>query len=58
MGDLEVYFPDSTALHFTDDGVTLHESLVCDGCDKPQFVNGGILADQIFLCAKCRISDE
>ena len=55
MGDLEMFFPDRSALKFTDDGIVESDWLNCDGCDKPQSVNGGIISDQIFVCAKCRV---
>lgn len=58
MGDLEVYFPDKTALYFTDKGVSDHDSEVCDGCNTCQFTTGGIMSDQIFVCAKCRAIDR
>jgi len=54
MGDLEIYFPDRSALRFTDSGVEEGESTVCDGCDKMQMVKGGLISDQIFLCEACR----
>jgi len=56
MGDLEMFFPDRSVLKFTDDGLTQAEWLHCDGCDKPQLINGGIVSDQIFVCAKCRVA--
>ena len=58
MADLEVYFPDNTALHFTDQGVTDEDATICDSCDTKQFLSGGIVSDQIFICAKCRVADE
>ena len=58
MANLEVYFPDNTALHFTDEGVTDEDATICDGCDTKQFLSGGIVSDQIFICAKCRVADE
>ena len=58
MGDLEVYFSDKTALYFTDKGVSDHDSEVCDGCNTRQFTTGGIMSDQIFVCAKCRAIDR
>ena len=54
MGDLEIYFPDRSALRFTDSGVEEGESTVCDGCDKMLMVKGGLTIDQIFLCEECR----
>lgn len=54
MGDLEIYFPDRSALRFTDGGVEEGESMICDGCDKIQMVKGGLMDDQIFVCARCR----
>jgi hypothetical protein len=57
MADLEMFFPDRSALKFTDEGVTEADWLNCDGCDKPQLVNGGIISDQVFVCAKCRVVD-
>lgn len=53
MANLEVYFPDNTALHFTDEGVTDEDATICDSCDTKQFLSGGIMADQIFICGKC-----
>jgi len=58
VGDLEIYFPDKTALHFTSNGVSDHDSEVCDGCNTRQFTTGGIMSDQIFVCAKCRVIDR
>ena len=58
MGDLEIYFPDRSALRFTDGGVEEGEATVCDGCDKIQMVKGGLTIDQIFLCALCRGVDR
>ena len=58
MANLEVYFPDNTALHFTDQGVTDEDATICDSCDTKQFLSGGIVSDQIFVCAKCRVADE
>jgi hypothetical protein len=55
MGDLEMFFPDRSALRFSDDGIVESDWLNCDGCDKPQLVNGGIVSDQIFVCAECRV---
>ena len=55
MADLEMFFPDRSALKFTDDGVIEGDWLHCDGCDKPQLVKGGIISDQVFVCAKCRV---
>jgi hypothetical protein len=57
MGDLEMFFPDRSALKFTDDGLIEGDWLDCDGCNTPQLVNGGIVSDQIFVCAKCRITE-
>lgn len=54
MGDLEIYFPDRSALRFTQTGVVEGESNHCDGCDKIQIMKGGIIEDQIFICARCR----
>jgi len=51
-----MFFPDRSVLKFTDDGLTQAEWLHCDGCDKPQLINGGIVSDQIFVCAKCRVA--
>ena len=58
VADLEVYFSDNTALHFTDQGVTDEDATICDGCNTKQFLSGGIVSDQIFVCAKCRVADE
>ena len=58
VANLEVYFPDNTALHFTDAGVSDEDATICDGCNSKQFLSGGILSDQIFVCAKCRVADE
>ena len=58
MANLEVYFPDNTALHFTDHGVTDEDATICDSCNTKQFLSGGIVSDQIFVCAKCRVADE
>ena len=55
MGALEMFFPDRSALKFTDDGMIEGDWLDCDGCNTPQLVNGGIVSDQIFVCAKCRV---
>jgi hypothetical protein len=55
MAGLEMFFPDRSALKFTDDGVIEGDWLHCDGCDKPQLVKGGIISDQVFICEKCRI---
>jgi hypothetical protein len=46
MGDLEMFFPDRSALKFTDDGMIEGDWLDCDGCNTPQLVNGGIVSDQ------------
>jgi hypothetical protein len=54
MGDLEIFFPDRSALRFTNSGVEEGEATVCDGCDKMQMVKGGLTTDQIFLCEACR----
>ena len=58
MANLEVYFSDNTALHFTDQGVTDEDATICDSCNTKQFLSGGIFSDQIFICAKCRVADE
>jgi len=58
VADLEVYFPDNTALHFTDSGVTDEDATICDSCNTKQFLSGGIVSDQIFICGKCRVADE
>jgi len=58
VANLEVYFSDNTALHFTDQGVTDEDATICDSCDTKQFLSGGIVSDQIFVCAKCRVADE
>ena len=58
MGDLEIYFPDRSALRFTESGVEEGEATVCDGCDKIQMVEGGLITDQIFLCSLCRGVDR
>ena len=58
MANLEVYFSDNTALHFTDQGVTDEDATICDSCNTKQFLSGGIVSDQIFICAKCRVADE
>ena len=57
MAGLEMFFPDRSALKFTDDGVIEGDWLHCDGCDEPQLVKGGIISDQIFVCAKCRVTE-
>ena len=58
MGDLEIYFPDRSALRFTDSGVEEGESMICDGCNQIQMVKGGLTTDQIFLCSLCRGVDR
>ena len=58
VANLEVYFSDNTALHFTDSGVTDEDATICDSCNTKQFLSGGIVSDQIFICAKCRVADE
>lgn len=55
MGDLEMFFPDRSALKFTDDGLIEGDWLDCDGCNAPQLVKGGIISDQVFVCEKCRV---
>ena len=57
MGDLEMFFPDRSALKFTDDGLIEGDWLDCDGCNTPQLVKGGIISDQVFVCEKCRITE-
>lgn len=54
MADLEIHFPDRSALRFTDSGVEEGETTVCDGCDKIQMIKGGLTTDQIFVCQGCR----
>jgi hypothetical protein len=54
MGDLEIFFPDRSALRFTQTGVVEGESNHCDGCNMIQMIKGGIIEDQIFICARCR----
>jgi hypothetical protein len=58
MGDLEIYFPDNSALRFTDSGVEEGESMICDGCNTRQMAKGSLVTDQIALCAPCRGVDR
>ncbi len=52
-----MFFPDRSALKFTDDEIVESDWLNCDGCDKPQLVSGGIISDQMFVCAECRVTE-
>ena len=54
MGNLEMFFSDRSALRFTQTGVEEGESNHCDGCNTIQMIKGGLMEDQIFVCARCR----